>query len=398
MKMNEYDLGVGKFIYSRNEYAFIEVLDAIPTAKKVAVVTFNISKKRDVLLGKLKKVSGDCELNIITNIPGRFDKYFKKGKSEYGEKSYAEKARESINTYLSLLNPENFNYHTHIFFDNNNHSKIVMTESIAYIGSANFSDESKSNGEVGIISKDTKFLSYLWDKVLPEMKRNAFPYYDEKFTKELMDLEVQFVDLFGEIGGFSSTEGRGNIKDILLDMTDFEGIPWAMSGEKLIYYNQWSSFVELIKSANGRVDYLVGFLDDFDNTEGTDLYFEYNKKEAIRIQTEIKKLSEQMTQILDSFNIKDLAEYDIDSETLEIFRERYDNGDGEALDDGLSIATEDVNEQLERLNEAAESSINELVVTFVKYIQNFDKLISHTIIYLPYYLRKVNPDIDNTAE
>lgn len=43
---------------------------------------------------------------------------------------------------MAKLNPDNLGIKTTVFFDFSNHGKIIMTDSIVYVGSANYSEES----------------------------------------------------------------------------------------------------------------------------------------------------------------------------------------------------------------------------------------------------------------
>lgn len=98
------------------------------------------------LLEELKKCDEDTEICIVSNIPGRWEKYF-------GE-WYKNKARKNISLYKSRLSPEKIAEKAEVYFCFSNHAKIVMTNNIAYIGSSNFSEESADNFESGFISKD----------------------------------------------------------------------------------------------------------------------------------------------------------------------------------------------------------------------------------------------------
>lgn len=85
-----------KFIMSEDELSYQEVLDDFENAKSVNILTYNITKKSTAELTKsLRKLNRTCEVNIITNIPGRFDKYF--GESEEIRDKKRGEARKIIN-------------------------------------------------------------------------------------------------------------------------------------------------------------------------------------------------------------------------------------------------------------------------------------------------------------
>lgn len=63
-----------------------------------------------------------------------------------------------------------------------NHAKIIGTENIVYIGSANFSNESKQNIETGVIIEDSAFIARLYDEFFEYIKGNSTPYFDDDFN------------------------------------------------------------------------------------------------------------------------------------------------------------------------------------------------------------------------
>lgn len=98
------------------------------------------------MLNRLEAFPEDKDVIIVTNVPGRFQKYT----SPYARG----RARKTIDNYIERLNPNNYVADVKTFFNFGNHSKIIMTDKMAYIGSANFSDESKNNNECGMLIKD----------------------------------------------------------------------------------------------------------------------------------------------------------------------------------------------------------------------------------------------------
>ena len=75
-----------KFVYSKNELGYQEVLDSFEIASEITIITYNISEKKNALVSALKKVGEHCIINIITNIPSRWETY-------YGD-SFRDKARD----------------------------------------------------------------------------------------------------------------------------------------------------------------------------------------------------------------------------------------------------------------------------------------------------------------
>lgn len=146
----------GKFVYCPGGFNYQEVLDDFKRAKKVRIITYNISGtgNTDPLLEQIKKLGEDVDVQIITNIPSRFETYYSSAAGE----AMRSRAKHNIEVYLKKLNPESFPTAFSISFNFFNHAKIIGTENIVYIGSANFSNESKQNIETGVSLKIQRLL------------------------------------------------------------------------------------------------------------------------------------------------------------------------------------------------------------------------------------------------
>jgi len=158
-----------KIVMTRDELGYSEVLEDFSTAEFIYIVTYNISGNNPTLLNKLKEAADDTEIKVFTNIPSRFNNYFAEWAST--------KARTQINTYLTKLNPEQFNEFFSSYFVFNNHAKIIMTNSIAYIGSSNFSSESANSIEAGVIIEDEQAILQIKDMINKEVQSQAESYY-----------------------------------------------------------------------------------------------------------------------------------------------------------------------------------------------------------------------------
>ena len=104
-----------KFVYSKNELGYQEVLDNFENASEITIITYNISEKKNALVSALRKVKKHCVVNVITNIPSRWEAY-------YGD-TFRNKAKQKINLYLSKLRPESLGINSKVFFDFSNHGK-----------------------------------------------------------------------------------------------------------------------------------------------------------------------------------------------------------------------------------------------------------------------------------
>ncbi|WAG57924.1 phospholipase D-like domain-containing protein [Clostridium estertheticum] len=135
----------------------------------IKIVTFNSSAENSKLLNEVGKLKDTTEVEIITNIPNRYATYF----SDVARK----RARKNIISYTEQLNPENFQPMVSSYFNFSNHSKIILTENIAYIGSANASDESDKNFESGVIIKDKMIITEIIRDIIPMIKEDSIEYY-----------------------------------------------------------------------------------------------------------------------------------------------------------------------------------------------------------------------------
>ncbi|MCM2978989.1 hypothetical protein M3592_26480 [Priestia aryabhattai] len=173
-----------EFIMTKDELGYQEVLDDFDKAEYVCILTYNISAKSLKLLRYIDKLKHTTKVDIITNIPSRFEEYtsqFAKGR-----------AKKMINIYLDKLNPKKYDSLFSSYFSFNNHAKIVMTNNIIYVGSSNFSDESNSSFECGILSKDVEFIEYIKNKVLPYIKDEAEQYYSHNSTNSIR-INLKFI-------------------------------------------------------------------------------------------------------------------------------------------------------------------------------------------------------------
>lgn len=170
----------GRFVSSiENGINYQEVLNDFKNASTIRIITYNISKNEEKsdLLNYLETLGENVDVRIITNIPSRFPAYFNSPNGEYMRNT----ARKNIKIYLEKLNPKRFPSSFASYFNFKNHAKIIGTENIVYIGSANFSYESKYNIETGIITEDRDFIRKLYSNFFDSVVDESTPYYDDDF-------------------------------------------------------------------------------------------------------------------------------------------------------------------------------------------------------------------------
>lgn len=163
----------GRIVYSKGQGGFEEVIQAFGNARWINIVTYDVMFINNHGLERLHKINPCCKVRIVSNIPHK-----------PGEK-VTKKIRD---LYLAGLKPEKFNHNTSVYFNFNNHSKIVMTNELAYIGSANFS--SSSFHELGFIFDDPEAIKNL-DYFVRRLCETSNAYYSnviQNSLKTLVDL------------------------------------------------------------------------------------------------------------------------------------------------------------------------------------------------------------------
>ena len=168
----------GRFVSLDGDLNYKEVLDDFPTAKIIRIITYNISKNQryDALLDALKNT--DADVQLITNVPSRMDKYHNTNAGH----NMRSTARKNINIYISKLNPNNFPGQFTPYFNVHNHAKLIGTENIVYIGSANYSNESADNIETGVLIEDKDFIQELYAEFFDKVREDSLSYFDENFS------------------------------------------------------------------------------------------------------------------------------------------------------------------------------------------------------------------------
>ncbi|MBM7666096.1 hypothetical protein JOC25_002589 [Solibacillus kalamii] len=199
----EINVSNARMVITRDELGFQEVIDDFRNAEYIYIITYNISNSNDELLDSLRDIDENTEIKLFTNIPNRFESYFSNRSRET--------ARARINTYITRLDPETFPERFASFFMFNNHMKLVMTNNIAYLGSANYSDESANSFEAGFIFEDNEAISELKGFIDDDFELSAQPYYMANYAPLLYfirELEVFRVKFSEEIWGVWDVHGK----------------------------------------------------------------------------------------------------------------------------------------------------------------------------------------------
>lgn len=362
-----------KFVYSKNELGYQEVLDNFEKASEITIITYNISEKKNALVDALRKVGEHCIINVITNIPSRWETY-------YGD-TFRNKARKKINLYLSKLSSDSLGINSKVFFDFSNHGKIVMTDCIVYVGSANYSEESANNTEFGFISRDKDFIDYINSEVLPDVQASAIPYYEYDYTALLLEASVALSAVY-------------NIKNELYEEVyrlhdDVDG-EWYyyVEHEATLTVATLDKVVQIVYEACKVASDIYDAIDiitngDEDETIAVNDVYE----ELLNLYSKIEKIRTYDTLI-------ELSEFDSEEYINQQLQEEYAM---EAYEDNLEkcieCASDEAMSVVWDLTQAAKEDIDKLIVEVKKFCEIYSSLIENL---RARKIKKVCPKIDNT--
>jgi len=361
-----------KFVFSKNELGYQEVLDEMSDAKEITIITYNISDHHNHLINCLKHANDDCEINIITNIPSRWESYY--------NEQYRERAKRKINLYMTKLNPEKFAQKVSVYFDFSNHGKIIMTDKVVYIGSENYSEESEQNTEFGFISRDINFIDYLKNEVFFEVKQNSVPYYEHDFTELLLQATLIISALF-------------NAKNCLYEEVYF--LHDDIDGEWR-YYNDTESTLSLrtlenikeVISASCQI--ASDIYDAIDDVTGSD---ENKTDTANELYEQLLEISHELEKLIFSDSVYQLAVFETNKYIDNLLQTKYameayeDN-----LEDCIDKALDDALGELSILAHTAHEKLDHIF----ELIDNFKNTYSELIGFFKRYHKKINQEIDNT--
>lgn len=181
----------GEVILSFKESGFQKVLDEFPKAKFINIVTYNINtyETSSELIKELRKVDKSTPITLILNIPARREDYIDK-KTGKIDQNAVNNASTRIKYTLSVLEREKFG-DLNVYFNFDNHAKLIMTEKIVYIGSQNFSDASQDKFELGVLVNDPVSIQDINNKIFEEIKSKSILYATSEYTvimKEIADI------------------------------------------------------------------------------------------------------------------------------------------------------------------------------------------------------------------
>lgn len=369
----EFALQQAKFIYSNKELGYQEVLNEFHNAKYITIITYNISEKQHRLLDHLKTVPESTVITIITNIPNRWDAY-------YGV-NYRELAKKKIGIYMSKLKPNLFGENASVFFNFDNHGKIVMTDTVVYVGSSNYSEESENNSEFGFISRDAGFIEFLENELLPTVKADAVPYYEYDYTSLALEANMALAAIF-------------NINNQLHEETyalhdDLDG-EWFyyIDNEDTLDSKTLEAINEVLGSSNKIASDIYDAVSDVTDSNDADL------DQINDIYERLLDLSKTAEKYIETEEIYELANFGYNDFINDLLQTDYAM---EAYEDNLENCIEQASERasltLFDLCMVAKDPIDNLLETIKGYQDVLSELVDR---FSQYGIKKVNKSIDNT--
>lgn len=346
-----------ELIFTRDECGYEEVINDFRKANTIKIVTFNISSENSRLLNEIRNLKDTTDVEVITNIPNRYATYY----SDAARK----RARKNVTTYTEQLNPESFRPTVSSYFNFSNHSKIILTENIAYIGSANASDESIRNFEGGVLIKDKKIISDIIRTTIPMIKEDSLEYYGNGLSRYI----ILVMNLLTRLRRITEQFHYSfyNIDD--------------HRGANLEYYDSYNADVSPV------------LIEEIQTT-----FYEYKDiieeiQEGADVDIDISGVGEiNDSYIIDNLNqLIDFSNYDVEAKSNEYLEEYSYIAYDENLDEYAQLAFEKANNEKMELANEVEEIADEIDKELNKDLENVKYVYDCIIKY-----KDLNEQIDNT--
>lgn len=327
-------------VTSKGESNYQEVLNDFDSADYIFVTTYNISQNREALLNSLKEAATHAEVRIVTNIPNRYETY-------YGDK-VRKKASESINNYTKKLSSNN-EESIGAFFNFHNHSKVILTNNIAYIGSANYSEESSNNRETGFIIRDRSLVQVVIDNLVPIILDESIRYYGNSFEEKKLVLSL-----------ISSRLESASIR------IEDESYTYVGRFEEVKNYNYWDPQLR-----QESLEELLGLLEEIEE----EIYTINELYQTVEFTDLIDSEAIEQIKILfsEDDNISELANFSETHYASDLIAEW--NVHNEDMDEAAQRASDQTSERKHELAEAAQQDIEDFFLHIQRIQNSFESVI-----------------------
>ena len=255
-----------------------------------------------------------------------------------------------------------------------------MTNNLAYVGSANYSEESKYNIEFGIISRDPDFITFLEEDITKELEKSSTPYFEYDYLPLLLEIKMHLSNLFA-------------IREELFDQVysyydelDGKGYFYNDTEERLNQRTLDNIIVELDKCS----ELMHTICDAADQlTEEEHIIEELNDYYETLIT-----LVNQFEKISSNKEVYELACFDSSRRANQIIQEEYiAEAYDEYLEGYIQKAMHIVHEVFQDLCQEAKDSLDDMLKILDDYLDSSKKAIEE---FEGLEFRKINGIIDNT--
>ncbi|GAB6453571.1 phospholipase D-like domain-containing protein [Bacillus cereus] len=328
----------GEIILSYQENGYQVVLDEFQHAKCINIVTYNINtyERYSVLIKELRKLNKSTKITIILNIPdGSYLKNIKKNKEENNINNVIKKIKNA----LSVLEHEKFGS-LEVYVNLENHAKLIMTDTIAYIGSQNFSDASEGKFELGFLVKDPKVIRDIENNIFTEIKNKSIHCITSEYRATMEEISVKMRNKLQNIR-----------EDILTCVGDPPFIPWQevfFIDDAYFHRERWEEFKEFHSEFEVITEKLI---DEYPS--------EFNKESARETVKHLRKLVKLLV-----FELDELAEFKRNQEESMMWDKFHQLDEGENMEEALEGAQYYVEKYKEETYGEIEDKGKELIKTF----------------------------------
>ncbi|KWU68195.1 ATPase [Bacillus mycoides] len=328
----------GEIILSYQENGYQVVLDEFQHAKCINIVTYNINtyERYSVLIKELRKLNKSTKITIILNIPdGSYLKNIKKNKQENNINNVIKKIKNA----LSVLEHEKFGS-LEVYVNLENHAKLIMTDTIAYIGSQNFSDASEGKFELGFLVKDPKVIRDIENNIFAKIKSKSIHCITSEYRATMEEISVKMGNKLQNIR-----------EDILTWVGDPPFIPWQevfFIDDAYFHRERWGEFKEFHSEFEVITEKLI---DEYPS--------EFNKESARETIKHLRKLVKLLVSELD-----ELANFKTNQEESMMWDKFHELDAGENMEEALEDAQYYVENYKEENYREIEDKGKELIKTF----------------------------------
>ena len=241
------------FIAGKGTFLYQEVLDDIPNAKMIRLLTFNTDKFMDsVLYDSLHKMKYNTDFKWIFNFVSR-----KSDNPKYASMFNKEKFEKDLYYYNRIIESSGFKSRVDVVVNCTNHAKIFGTENVVYVGSQNFSTASTDNYELGFIVKDKVQI------------QKIYKFFDEVYNAA------------ESIHYYNDTEEVKKLTKALIILSTVMSLLEGMYTQNDAEYYDNSYVYQFLNEGKEKLDYVMSQLNDIDEYIQEESYYSMFEK-AVR--------------------------------------------------------------------------------------------------------------------